>query len=213
MRMLPTSNITSKTFVALDLAERTILVVLFGMMSWVFLRAWLETGDGISLMLLVSEGSVLVFVLIRRWAQDVSWRPADWLIAFAGTTVPLLARPTNVESPIPIVVCVLPMLVGFTLQIAAKLALARSFGLVAANRGVKVGGPYRIVRHPMYAGYLLTQIGFLLANPSTWNASVYTLAFCFQIRRIVAEELLLARDPAYRVFAIAVPHRLFPGVF
>ena len=55
---------------------------------------------------------------------------------------------------------------GFVLQLSAKLTLRRSFGVVAANRGVKASGPYRLVRHPMYAGYALTHVGFLLAGPN-----------------------------------------------
>ncbi len=34
-----------------------------------------------------------------------------------------------------------------------KVLLGLSFGVVAANRGVKIGGPYSFIRHPMYAGY------------------------------------------------------------
>src|SRR3712207_5654835 len=105
------------------------------------------------------------------------------------------------------------MLAGFMLQIAAKMTLRRSFGVVAANRGVKVGGPYRVIRHPMYAGYLLTQIGFLLTNPSVWNASIYAIALGFQISRILAEERVLSRDASYRAFTAAVPYRLAPGIF
>ena len=105
------------------------------------------------------------------------------------------------------------MLVGLVLQVAAKFALSRSFGVVAANRGVKKGGPYRLVRHPMYAGYVMTQIAFLLTNPSAWNAAIYGFALACQIGRIVAEERVLVRDPSYRAFAAAVPYRLVPRIF
>jgi len=105
------------------------------------------------------------------------------------------------------------MLAGFAAQIAAKLTLRRSFGIVAANRGIKVGGPYRIIRHPMYAGYLLTHVGFLLSNPSLWNSSIYLIGFGFQLVRILAEERVLFQDKAYRVFAAQTRYRLRRGVF
>ena len=57
------------------------------------------------------------------------------------------------------------MLIGLYVQISAKVILGRSFGLIAANRGIKVAGPYRIVRHPIYAGYTIIHVGFLLALP------------------------------------------------
>ena len=97
-------------------------------------------------------------------------------------------------------------------QIGAKLFLWRSFGIVAANRGIRVGGPYRLVRHPMYAGYFLTQLGFLLTNPTGWNLGVYAVAWTMQFGRIIAEERILMRDGEYQAFAAKVPHRLIPGV-
>ena len=105
------------------------------------------------------------------------------------------------------------MLAGFAAQIAAKLTLRRSFGIVAANRGIKVGGPYRIIRHPMYAGYLLTHVGFLLFNPSLWNSRIYLIGFGFQLVRILAEERVLFQDTACRVFAAQTRYRLRRGVF
>jgi protein-S-isoprenylcysteine O-methyltransferase Ste14 len=198
---------------ALDLIERGIVAVAFGFMCWIFLRSWLETGSIVSLVLLLSEASVVAFVLIRRFAREVSQKPADWIIALLGTTAPLLIRPIEGEALLPAAVCLPLMFLGMGIQIAAKLSLRRSFGVVAANRGVKSGGLYRIVRHPMYAGYFMTQIAFLLANPSLWNAAVYAFAFFLQIGRIFMEERVLNRDLAYREFAAAVPYRLARGIF
>ena len=50
--------------------------------------------------------------------------------------------------------------------IAGKLTLGRSFGLMPANRGVVSSGIYRFVRHPIYAGYLITHVAFLAAHPT-----------------------------------------------
>jgi protein-S-isoprenylcysteine O-methyltransferase Ste14 len=65
----------------------------------------------------------------------------------------------------------------------------------------------------MYAGYVLTQIGFLMVNPTPWNLAVYALAFGLQISRIRAEERILGCDAAYRDFAASVRYRLAPGIF
>jgi protein-S-isoprenylcysteine O-methyltransferase Ste14 len=65
----------------------------------------------------------------------------------------------------------------------------------------------------MYAGYILTHIGFLVINPTAWNTAVYLFAFVFQIGRILAEERVLDRDPRYQEYASAVRFRLLPGVF
>jgi len=201
--------------IILDIVERSLVTIFFGFLVFNLLRGFQQTGNVLDLVLLVSEGSVVLFILIRRTTAKVSIRPADWLIAVAGTTAPLLVRPTGAAEAavVPVAVSVLLMLAGFAMQIAAKLTLNRSFGIVAANRGVKVGGPYRIIRHPMYAGYLLTQIGFLLNQPSLWNFSVYAVGFGFQLWRLLAEERILTEDPAYLRFAGLVRYRLLPGVF
>lgn len=204
---------TAARAVALDLIERAAVAVFFGAMACSLLTSWQESGNIVSLVLLLSESSVVVFVVIRRYTSDVSVQPLDWLIALLGTTAPLLVRPTGGEPLVPLSVCAPLMLAGMVLQVAAKFALSRSFGVVAANRGVKIGGPYRLVRHPMYAGYVMTQIGFLLTNPSAWNTAVYGFALACQIGRILAEERVLVRDPSYRAFAAAVPYRLVPRVF
>ena len=47
------------------------------------------------------------------------------------------------------------MFLGFGIAVSAKLSLCRSFGVVAGNRGVRTGGLYGLVRHPMYLGYFL----------------------------------------------------------
>ena len=73
------------------------------------------------------------------------------------------------------------MLLGLLVQIAAKLALWRSFGVVPANRGVKTRGPYRLLRHPMYAGYTLTHIGFLIGFPSLSNTLLYASVLALNV--------------------------------
>jgi protein-S-isoprenylcysteine O-methyltransferase Ste14 len=200
---------------ALDLAERVALVFLYGFFSLKVLQRFQETGDLINFILLCSEGSVVLFVLFRRLTTDISLRPMDWLTAVLGTTMPLLVVPADLPFEIPglATVCAALMLAGFLVQIAAKLTLRRSFGIVAANRGIKVGGPYRFIRHPMYAGYVMTHIAFLLYNPSLWNLSVYAIGLGCQIARILAEERVLLQDAAYRDFAAQTRYRLLVGVF
>jgi protein-S-isoprenylcysteine O-methyltransferase Ste14 len=98
-------------------------------------------------------------------------------------------------------------------QIMAKLSLNRSFGMVPANRGVVTSGLYGLVRHPVYASYLLGHIAFLLANPTLWNASLYAVALGLQLARMQAEERLLRRDPVYAAYAQSVRYRLVPGLY
>jgi protein-S-isoprenylcysteine O-methyltransferase Ste14 len=198
---------------SLDVIERVVVLLLYGPLVWHLLSTYTQTGSWVLLILMVSEGATVGFILVRRMTRAVSTKPTDWILASLATSAPLLARPGGADASVPEVVCALLMLCGFIFQIAAKLTLRRSFGIVAANRGVKIGGPYAWVRHPMYAGYTLTHIGFLLSSPTWWNIAIYGLGFSCQILRLRAEENLLGQDPHYQAFSAAVRYRLLPGVF
>jgi protein-S-isoprenylcysteine O-methyltransferase Ste14 len=85
--------------------------------------------------------------------------------------------------------------------------------MTAAIRGVKTGGLYRLVRHPLYLSYSIAFGGFVL-NQMTWhNTMIYSAALLLWVLRILAEERLLMRDPTYRGYAERVRWRLVPLVF
>lgn len=197
----------------LDMFERIALTLIFVFMAVNFAHAWMLGANYSSALILLSEAVIILFIVCRRVTEVVSLRPFDWILAFVGTASPLLVQPTLGDGLVPIYLCTLLMIAGLSIQFAAKLTLRRSFGAVAANRGVKVSGPYRFVRHPMYAGYLLLHIGFLLANPTWWNAIIYLICQVAQVGRIMAEERLLGQDAKYRAFAEQVRYRLIPGIF
>lgn len=200
-------------FALLDGVERALVAALYG---WLMVRVWtayLAQGGFVNLLLLCAEGVVVLLVLIRRPTTIVSLQPGDWLLASGATLAPLLVQPVAGKAFLPPALAVLMMLAGSAVQVAAKVALGRSFGCIPAHRGLKVSGPYRCVRHPMYAGYLLTHAAYLLMNLSVWNAAVYLCCYACQAPRLLAEERLLARDPQYRQYMALVRHRLIPGVF
>jgi protein-S-isoprenylcysteine O-methyltransferase Ste14 len=197
----------------LDLAERVIVSLLLAFLASRFLPSIVQDGNLVNLVLFASEAVVVGFIVFRRPAKTISRQPSDWLYGFAGTVLALLAVPGGADALVPQGVVLGLMAAGFLLQFWAKLVLRRSFGVVAANRGVKVTGPYRLLRHPMYAGYLLTHIAFLLSVPALWNIAVYASLWCFQLLRIQAEERVLGEDPAYQALSARVRHRLVPGVW
>jgi protein-S-isoprenylcysteine O-methyltransferase Ste14 len=197
----------------LDWAERLLVLGLYVWLVARLLVDYFSQGGIANLLLLPSEGLVVVFLLVRRPAAEISRHPGEWLLAFGATCSPLLVAPgvgTNLVSPM---VGATVLLMGIVIQVLAKLALGRSIGCVPAHRGLKLAGPYRFVRHPMYAGYLLSHLAFLAMNPTLWNLIVYAVGYSLQIPRLLAEERLLSGDPRYREYRAAVPYRLIPGVF
>ncbi|OLD99071.1 MAG: hypothetical protein AUG91_07570 [Actinobacteria bacterium 13_1_20CM_4_69_9] len=91
--------------------------------------------------------------------------------------------------------------------------LGRSFGLVAANRGVKTDGIYGLIRHPAYTGYLIAYLGYVAENPSLPNITLLAVSTAFQLVRIGEEERVLRGDERYRAYARRVRFRLVPYVY
>ena len=58
-------------------------------------------------------------------------------------------------------------------------------------------GPYLIVRHPIYAGYLVTHAAFLVAHPTLWNLAVIAICDTSQILRTSFEERTLSNDETF----------------
>ena len=193
-----------------DYGERIFLLLLFG---WFVSRVAPSVVDHpYNAMILASESFTAILVMVRR-PGPMSVSLYAWLIAIAGTCTPLLVYPAPAEPVLPVEIPALMMLVGLFLSFGAKAFLRRSFGIVAANRKVQRGGPYRIMRHPMYAGYVLTQMGFFFLNPSLWNAAVYVAAWFAMVLRIEEEEKFLSQDQAYRDYKADVRWRLIPGFY
>lgn len=197
----------------LDLVEKALVASFMSLLALRLAPQAIATLSAPIILLLLSESVVVLFILLRRPTRDISRRPADWALGVTGTLLPLSAVAPQGEPLAPLAACAALMGTGFLLQLWAKLTLRRSFGVVAANRGVKASGPYRLVRHPMYAGYALTHIGFLLAGPALWNLAVYGATLAIATRRILAEERVLMADPAYRALAETSRYRLLPLVF
>ena len=192
-----------------DRLEQLIAVVFYGFLFARLVSSGLPNVQVWAV--LIADGTILAFLLVRRPTEGISLRLADWLVAVVGTATSLLIRP--VTPPIDADIGLLLMLLGTGLAVAAKLSLRRSFGLVAANRGVKVGGLYGLVRHPMYIGYMISHIGTLLILPSLWNLGVYAISWTALVLRIGAEERLLRQDAQYDVYCRRVRFRLVPGLY
>ncbi len=195
----------------IDRAEQVIATSLYVLLVQ---RIWPEKFDAANIapgLLLLAEGIIIVFLVLRRPTANISLRPQDWAAAFGGTLAPLLVAKS--ADPQHLAIGAFLIMFGMFTQLSAKLSLRRSFGLVAANRGVKTGGAYRYVRHPMYLGYMISHVGFLIMVPTLWNFTVYAVGWTCLVLRIVFEERLLSKDAAYQEFKTRVRRRLIPGVY
>ena len=75
-------------------------------------------------------------------------------------------------------------------------------------------GPYRIVRHPGYAGNILPLLGIVLALSSLWTLIPAAVALVIAVIRTALEDRTLQEElPGYQEYARRVRHRLFPGIY
>lgn len=199
-----------------DFADRAARVLVAGLFLALAVRIgsdFVQTMRITGLLLLASEGLVVVLTLARRRAVavDRSWDARlVTLIALAG---PPLVRPADGFAFLPELQAAMLSACGLVVIVAGKLSLGRSFGVVPANRGIVCRGVYRFVRHPIYAGYLVTHGAFLLSHLSPWNTVVLLAGDAMLLVRAGYEERTLVRDPAYVEYRSRVRWRMIPGVY
>ena len=196
-----------------DFCARAVIGALFLMLVWQLGGDFNKTHRITDLLMLVGEGLVVVLTILRRHATAVDRR----LFVRAATAVsmasPFLVQAGPVGGLVPEAVSVAIAVVGLSIVLAGKVSLGYSFGLLPANRGLVNKGVYRVVRHPIYVGYLLSHVAFALSHPTMWNVVALAGGDLFLVLRAFYEEQMLSRDSAYAHYCATVKWRLVPGLF
>ena len=177
------------------------------------LKNYLETHRLIGAVLLVEQTWVVIAYLIRRRARVTSHRLNDWLLAFGGTFAGVLFRPSGAHPQWGIDAGLSLQLAGLVICVLSFTFLGRSFGFVAADRGLTRRGPYAIVRHPIYASYFVIQLGYVLQAISVRNVLVFAIAMGCNVGRALAEERVLAVNERFGAYREKVRWRLLPGLW
>lgn len=99
------------------------------------------------------------------------------------------------------------MIVNPFLEPTVRIQRERGHRVIAA-------GPYRIVRHPMYAGLLLTYVATPVMLGSVWTFAVSATAIVLFLWRTVLEDRTLRQELAgYAEYATRTRFRLVPGLW
>jgi protein-S-isoprenylcysteine O-methyltransferase Ste14 len=141
-----------------------------------------------------------------------------------GALVPVIAGlealfspPTEFSSAV-IFVSLVVILVGYTLGSYAFIENSYFSAEVRIqnDRGHQVvsSGPYRWIRHPGYAGSILTTLAIPLFLDSVWAflPAVFSVILLI-IRTYLEENTLIDELAGYRDYAERVRYRLLPGVW
>jgi hypothetical protein len=196
-----------------DLLARAGLGLLFVLLSINLVHDFLQTRRVTGLLLLVGEALVVVLIVFRRPARQVDRTTTARVVTTVSLLGPPLLRAGAEPALLPDLVTASVSCVGLLIVIAAKLTLGRSFGLVPANRGVVVSGPYGFMRHPIYFGYLISHAAFLAAHPTLMNVALVVVGDAALMWRALLEERTLLGDEQYRAYSERVAWHVVPGIF
>jgi protein-S-isoprenylcysteine O-methyltransferase Ste14 len=188
------------------------LAGLYALFIWRHAEVFFDTHELPLLAAVILETMVVAMFLARREASVSNVSPTAIAATALGTFSTLFLAPIE-RSAVPSVVTVAIQMVGLVMAIVALGSLRRSFGLAPANRGVKTSGMYRFVRHPLYAAYFVTFLGYVLAYPAPRNFVVLACCLTGQVLRMTLEERLLFRDQEYVDYAARTRFRIVPGLY
>lgn len=177
---------------------------------------WADTSRYTLLLLVLAESVTLLLVLFARRALVRDMSPVAVAATVYASLFFVLFGYGATHRLVPEWLGAALQLGGLAWQLLAKLTLGRSFGLLPATRGLVTTGPYRVVRHPIYLGYLIAHVGFLLSNFSAQNVAVLVVLYFAQGVRMLREEAVLEsgdQKSAYCHYRASVRYRIVPFVY
>lgn len=187
---------------------------------------WLLVGLFLAYSLALSLGAGALLEARRRQPPDTPPAELALLIATPVLIVVMLgvagleAR-AGLSSRIPLVLQIAGWVILLPAAWLATWALltnpfAIAFSRIQPERGQQVitHGPYRLVRHPVYAGAIAFALGTPLGLGSAWALLPGgALAALFVGRTITEDAILRQQLPGYAEYAAHVRYRLLPRVW
>jgi len=181
-----------------------------------------KAADVLTVLLVVQQLATIAFAALQsalfvlrrlpfRKAKGFTPRAVAILGSNFGVAIFLLPR---VElGPAMLTVSTGVIAAGLIASIYCAACLGRSFSILPQARGFVSGGPYRIVRHPLYLSELIAFFGICFQLIQPWAFLVAGGSLVVQIARMHYEEQVLAETfPSYPAY-MARTARLLPGLY
>jgi protein-S-isoprenylcysteine O-methyltransferase Ste14 len=191
-------------WIALGIALACLVVVRAVMRHWnpqlIAERAKKHTGTKRFDKILVAIYVPLIFLVPAVAGLDAvrfGWSPMPFVTVFPGALLYLLGT-----VPILLAIAVNPHL-----ETTVRIQTDRNHRVIAA-------GPYRVVRHPMYAGIIVQYLAVPLVLGSAWAYVPVAAVIVIFICRTTLEDRTLRRELAgYEEFTLQTRYRLVPGIW
>jgi protein-S-isoprenylcysteine O-methyltransferase Ste14 len=178
--------------------------------------------DPLVLLDALAKGAALLFaavliglVALRRPATTGARGFVPKAVAFLGAFlgVAILSLPRHAFGwPLQLLSTAL-IFGGMGFAVYALLWLGRSISVMSEARQLVTGGPYALVRHPLYLGEEVALVGIMLQFLSPTALGVLALQMSFQLWRMRYEEQVMREAfPEYAGYATRVK-RLVPGIY
>jgi protein-S-isoprenylcysteine O-methyltransferase Ste14 len=153
--------------------------------------------------------SAIFLVLILAYAtrpEPVARAKGAWEVwlplAVAALPFALLRSPAHpwvLENEAALTATFLTMTAGTLLTVWGMRTLGGAFSITVEARKIVAHGPYRLVRHPIYTGEIITATAVALWRFSAVNLAVWALIIAGQLVRAKLEERkLLESFPEYK---------------
>ena len=195
-------------------------------MAWAYLAVFVA-GQAIVGLILV-PGNPELAAERAQFKRDAPYkwdRPLTGIVSLFGPLATLIAAGLDVRfrgmSQISLVLQLAALAVVVMGSLLGAWAMAANkyfygFVRIETERGhtVATGGPYRIVRHPGYAGGVLFDLATPLMLGSLWALIPAGLTVCLLVVRTALEDRTLQDElDGYKDYAQQVRYRLLPGVW
>lgn len=142
--------------------------------------------------LLVIREMLVAYFLFTRYPGVVKIPIWQNVIAYVSSAVPLTYFSPDLDLSIGYMISgKILMIIGFTLSTLALIDLGRSFGVSPQKRGKTVrNGTYKFLKHPMYVGYMVMEIGMVAMNFDQ-NIAIFVVSLSLYLTRISLENAVL----------------------
>lgn len=175
-------------------------VFLFTVLAIARLEYAIRHADWMGVLLAV-QASLAVILLVRRSQAQTKAPLYQRLTAWGSAFLPLAMETANGRTLTA---------AGLVLCMWGFVMLGRSFGISPADRGLVQRGPYRWLRHPIYAGELIAIAGAVMGDWTLRNLTIFAVLLVTKLLRIHWEERIIQGYPDY---SARVRWRLAPGVW